>query len=173
MTAPRSYNIDSIDKQILRLVVKDARLSMRAIGREIGMSPGAVAERINRLEEMGIILGYHAAVQRSAVGFEFDVLIGISARQGADIEETVAQLAQIPQIGAIHVVTGRWDLVVLAHATTHRHLDYLIEQIWKLDGIREMETQVILRSYRQPHAWLTSLAEDGSPWSPTGSSPGR
>src|ERR1700716_1947915 len=60
MTEPRP--VDEIDQQIITLLTGDARLSARAISRELGMSPGAISERIDRLETGGIITGYHASV---------------------------------------------------------------------------------------------------------------
>ena len=59
--------VDEVDRRILELLERDARLSARAIARQIGMSPGAVSERVERLQARGVILGYHAHVNHDVV----------------------------------------------------------------------------------------------------------
>src|SRR5215208_6027446 len=75
-------DLDHIDRQILRLLAADARLSMRAIAREVQMSPSAIAERLTRMEEQRVILGYHARINPAALGYRLEAIVGLQTRQG-------------------------------------------------------------------------------------------
>ena len=76
--------LDDHDVAILRLLVRDARMSQRRIAREVGMSAPAVADRIARLERTGVIRGYRADLDRAALGFGMVVYVGVVAVQGQD-----------------------------------------------------------------------------------------
>jgi Lrp/AsnC family leucine-responsive transcriptional regulator len=97
-----------LDPTNLRLIAElqaDARLSIAELGRRIGLSPPAVAERMTRLEEEGVITGYHAEVNPRALGYELGAILRIrpAPRQIA----TVAELAgDTPQVVECHRITG-------------------------------------------------------------------
>lgn len=97
-----------LDPTNLRLIAElqaDARLSIAELGRRIGLSPPAVAERMARLEEEGVITGYHAAVNPRALGYELGAILRIrpAPRQIA----TVADLARAtPEVVECHRITG-------------------------------------------------------------------
>jgi DNA-binding Lrp family transcriptional regulator len=140
--------VDDVDLRILECWSRDARLSVRAVGREIGMSAGAVSERVSRLEEAGVIRGYHADVDPAALGYQMQVMIGLKTEQGPDVTETINQLLAVPEIVAVHVVTGTWDLVLVAQVRDHHHLrDVVLQGVWQIVGFRHSETMLILDSH--------------------------
>lgn len=144
---PPSPRVDEVDRRILELLGADARCSARALGRAIGMSPGAISERVARLERTGVIRGYHAEVDARALGFHLQVVIGVQVRQGSSLTETLDGLLEVPEILSVHVVTGRWDLVIVAQARDQEHLRTVIEtQIWALSSFQHGETMVVLDS---------------------------
>jgi DNA-binding Lrp family transcriptional regulator len=139
--------LDETDLKILGLLQADARQSARALGREIGMSPGAVSERITRLERDGVIRGYHADIDSAALGYDLRVVIGLQMQQGASLAETLDHLLGLDEVLDVHVVTGRWDLMMVAHATDQRHLrEFLVGEIWSLPAFRHGETMLVLDS---------------------------
>jgi DNA-binding Lrp family transcriptional regulator len=140
---------DDIDRQILALLSNDARRSARSIAREIGMSPGAVSERVARLEEGGVIRGYHADIDPAALGYKLQVLIGLQTDQGPQVSTIVDELLALPEIAAVNTVTGTWDLVVVAHVRDHHHLrEVLLQSLWSMKGFRHSETLLVLDQQR-------------------------
>src|SRR5690349_209150 len=114
--------LDGHDVAILRLLVQDARMSQRRIAREVGMSAPAVAERIARLERSGVIRGYRADLDRTALGFGLVVYIGVVAVQGHDQLDVVRSLRELPEVEDVNVVTGPKDLLVRLRVRDHEHL---------------------------------------------------
>jgi Lrp/AsnC family transcriptional regulator, leucine-responsive regulatory protein len=130
---------------ILRLLGRDARMSQRRLAREVGMSPPAVAERIARLERAGVIRGYRADIDRTALGFGLVVYVGVVAVQGGDQRDVVRSLRGLPEVEDVHVVTGPRDLLVRLRLRDHEHLrDVLFDRIWNLRGVERTETYISL-----------------------------
>src|SRR5881396_1361285 len=136
---------DELDLAILGLLVADARISQRRLAREVGMSAPAVAERVSRLERAGVIRGYRADIDPSALGHDLVVYVGVVAAQGPDQPELVAALGSLPEVEDVHVVTGPKDLLVRLRVRDHAHLrDVLFDRIWSLPGIERTETYISL-----------------------------
>ena len=80
-------DLDDVDRQILKLLRDDARLSAREIGRRIGVSAGTVGTRVRRLEHSGVIRGYRAVVEPAAVGRPLGFMVGLQIAQGTHSTE--------------------------------------------------------------------------------------
>lgn len=97
--------LDTTGRSILAALQANARLTMAELGRQVGLSAPAVAERVQRLEAAGVITGYHAEVNPEALGFSLGAVLRIrpASRQIA----TVAELAkQTPEVIECHRITG-------------------------------------------------------------------
>jgi len=153
--------LDPVDVRLLRLLADDARLSSRRLGREIGMSPGAVSERVARLERDGVIRGYRADVDPRALGFGMEVIVGLRTEQSPLLEETLDEVAAIPEVERVHVVAGSWDLVLYLHVRDHEHLrSVILERLWHLSAFRHSETMLVLDTRQGPIDWF---APSGQP----------
>lgn len=151
-TGPGVTRLDEVDKTLLDLLKGDARRSARALAREIGMSPGAVSERISRLETAGVIKAYRAEIDPSALGLHVRVLIGVQIQQEPAPEEIVESLLDIPEVTEVHVVSGQWDLVLVVEVSDGEHLkDVVLSKIWRTPGFRHSETMLMLGSYSKHH----------------------
>jgi Lrp/AsnC family leucine-responsive transcriptional regulator len=118
--------LDVTDRRLLAELQADARLSLAELGRRVGLSPPAVAERLRRLEGDGVISGYHAKVDPARLGFGLGVLVRIrpAPRQLA----AVAQLArETPEIVECLRVTGDDCYVMTAHVRDVVHLEEIID----------------------------------------------
>ena len=144
-----SNRVDDVDLQIIALLSQDARRSARSLAREIKMSPGAVSERVTRLEESGVIRGYHADVDPAALGYEMQVVVGLQTDQGPEVTETIKALLAVPEVTSVSVVTGTWDLLVVAHVRDQNHLrDVVLSGLWAMQGFRHSETMLVLDQHR-------------------------
>lgn len=151
--------LDAIDRRILEVLGDNARLSTRAIARELGMSAGAISERILRLERNGVITGYHAAIDPAALGYRMLAIVGLQTDQDPLLSENLDRIAEIPEIEALYVVTGRWDLVAEIRARDQEHLRrVIIEKLWKIPGFRHSETMISLETRHRRGGWKGETA---------------
>ena len=119
--------LDATDRRILAAMVDDARLSLAELGRRIGLSSPAVAERVRRLERDGVISGYRVEINPRALGYTLGVHLRVrpSPRQ----LKAVAELARdTPEVVECHRITGDDCYVMTLHVTDVGHLERLIDQ---------------------------------------------
>ena len=157
LVAPEMQHIDDVDYRIITLLAKDARQSARSISRQLSMSPGAITERIARLESSGVITGYHASIDVGVIGYPMQVLIGLRVRPGkASIDQIVERLMAIRNVQSVSIVTGDWDLVAkLVVADTNQLKQILIEHIWECPGVDNAHTMTVLEYRERPGSWAT------------------
>ena len=136
----RRAPLDATDLAILRLLASDARMSLRRVARELGMSPPAIADRVSGLERLGVIRGYRAELDRSMLGY-----VGIISVQGTDQLQVVERLRETPEVEDVHLVTGPKDMLVRLRLRDTAHLrEVLFERIWTVPGVDRTETFVSL-----------------------------
>jgi Lrp/AsnC family transcriptional regulator, leucine-responsive regulatory protein len=118
--------LDNTNRRLLEALQGDARLSLAELGRRVGLTAPAVAERLARLEETGVIRGYHADVDPRALGLELSVVLRI--RPAARMIAKVAELARAtPEVTECHRVTGEDCFVMRLHVRDVLHLEELID----------------------------------------------
>jgi Lrp/AsnC family transcriptional regulator, leucine-responsive regulatory protein len=120
--------LDATNRLILNELQQDARLSLAELGRRVGLSSPAVADRMQRLERDGVITGYRAQVNPRALGFALAVVIRIrpAPRQIAK----VAELARdTPEIVECHRITGEDCFFMKAHVRDVEHLEEVIDRL--------------------------------------------
>lgn len=140
-----SRRIDDVDRRILAELATDARLSYRELARRIGVAPGTVAERIDRLEDSKAITGYRAQIDPSALGYRTRAIIGLQVAQGPPVEDTMGLLAEVTGVQWVAMVTGQWDLIIELLVRDQVHLrEVLIQTVWSLPVFRHSETLVVL-----------------------------
>lgn len=155
LVAPEMRHIDDVDYRILTLLSQDARQSARSISRQLGMSPGAITERIARLESSGVITGYHASVDVAVIGYPMLVLIGLRVRPGkASMAQTVERLLAIRNVQSVSVITGDWDLLAkVVVADTSQLREILVEHIWECPGVDSAHTMTVLEYRERSGGW--------------------
>jgi Lrp/AsnC family leucine-responsive transcriptional regulator len=119
--------LDATNLKLLAELQSDARLSLAELGRRVGLSSPAVADRLRRLEQEGVITAYRAEVDPRRLGYSLGVLIRIrpAPRQLA----AVAELArETPEVVECHRVTGDDCYVMTAHVRDVEHLEEVIDQ---------------------------------------------
>ena len=118
---------DVTNRRILEELQGDGRLSLAELGRRVGLSPPAVAERVQRLERDGVITGYHATVDPRALGYSLTTVIRI--RPAPRQIPKVAELARAtPEIVECHRITGEDCFFMKATVRDVEHLEELIDR---------------------------------------------
>jgi Lrp/AsnC family leucine-responsive transcriptional regulator len=134
--------LDRTGLQILRALQENARLSFSELGRRVALSSPAVAERVRKMEETGIISGYHARVEPEKVGLPIMafILLKTQAKRYPDI---ISLARRLPEILECHHVSGGESFAIKSVVSSIPHLEELIE---KLSPFGETSTLVVLSS---------------------------
>jgi Lrp/AsnC family leucine-responsive transcriptional regulator len=120
--------LDQTNLALLAELQQDARMSLAELGRRVGLSAPAVAERLQRLERDGVVLGYRAELDPAAVGYGISAIIRVrpAPRQLYKVAD-VARSA--PEVVECHRITGEDCYLIRAHIRSMRHLEELLDEL--------------------------------------------
>jgi Lrp/AsnC family leucine-responsive transcriptional regulator len=122
--------LDQIDWKILDELQRDARLSFTQLGHRVGLSTPAVKQRVVRLEEAGIITGYHAAVNPRLAGYAVAAFVRITvAGDERTAKRLVAAAAEMAEVVECHRCTGDHAFILKVEAVSVGHLEKLIDRL--------------------------------------------
>ncbi len=136
--------LDETDRAILRILSADARTPFSEIARRIEMSSATVHDRVSRLEDAGVIRGYHADIDPKAVGYGVSALVGLRVEQGRE-EDALSRLREIDGVEEIHLTTGEWDVILRVYAEDTDGLrELMFDNVAAMDGFSRSQTMIIL-----------------------------
>jgi len=141
----KNPEFDDIDHKIICALVADARLSFRDLGERIHLSPNATAERVRRLQEIKVISGFHAKVDRARLGAPLDACIEIRLRPETGASSFEMWAVKISGIMTFAVVTGEFDCRVRVACKDQADLMRLVEELRSGGAIQGTNTTVICR----------------------------
>jgi len=139
--------MDATDQQLLSLLRKDARASIATLAQKLGVSRGTVTNRITRLEDAGIIVGYTVRWRPDAEPNEIHAWMSIAV-EGNETRAVIASLLGEPGVASLHDTNGRWDLLAELRAANLSELSQVLERIRLVRGISNTETSIHLQTYR-------------------------
>ena len=119
--------IDGTARRILDELQRDGRVSLAELGRRVGLSPPAVAERVSRLERDGVITGYHARIDPRALGYSLGVVIRIRPAP-REIVKVAALARDTPEVVECHRITGEDCFFMKAYVRDVEHLEEVIDR---------------------------------------------
>ncbi|MBE15491.1 MAG: Lrp/AsnC family transcriptional regulator [Dokdonia sp.] len=132
--------MDAFNRDILECLQVNARMSNAAIGRKIGMSSPAVAERIRKMEDLGIIKGYMAQIDPLTLGYQMKAIITLRAFMGK-LKPFLEAVKNWDEVVNCYRVTGNENIVMVVTLRNQQHLEQFIDQII---GYGESKTQIVL-----------------------------
>jgi Lrp/AsnC family transcriptional regulator, leucine-responsive regulatory protein len=135
-------SLDDLDWRLLEALQRDGRASYADLGRQVGLSPSAVTERVRRLEEVGVITGYRCEVDAEKLGLPIMALVRLRHPHG-NRTPLRALLATTPEVTEAHHVTGEDGLVLTVHASSMQHLEELTGRV---AGLGDVSTSVVYSS---------------------------
>jgi DNA-binding Lrp family transcriptional regulator len=139
--------MDSLDHQLLALLRQDARMSVATLAQKLGVSRGTVSNRITRLEDQGVIVGYTVRLRPDARPDEIKAWMSIAV-EGNQARLVIASLLGEPGVASLHDTNGRWDLLAELHAGNLPELSQVLERIRLIKGISNTETSIHLETHR-------------------------
>jgi len=123
------YLLDEINRDLLDLLQLDGRMTYRELGERCGLTAPAVAERVRRLEEAGVVRGYRAVVDYEALGFPILCVVRLNAPRGVSTVDP--RIEAIPQVIEANRVTGSESHVIRARVRSTRDLEGLLHELWE------------------------------------------
>jgi len=142
-----NVNVDATDRDLLSLLRQDARTSVAVLARKLGVSRGTVSNRIARLEDSGVIVGYTVRLRPDAQPNEIKAWMGVAV-EGNETRAVIASLLGEPGVATLHDTNGRWDLLAELRAANLAELSKVLERIRLVRGISSTETSIHLETYR-------------------------
>jgi DNA-binding Lrp family transcriptional regulator len=129
------------------LLRKDARTAVATLASKLGVSRGTVTNRITKLEDAGIIVGYTVRLRPDAEPSAISASMSIAV-EGNETRSVIASLLGEPGVATLHDTNGRWDLLAELRAANLAELSKVLERIRLIRGISSSETSIHLTTYR-------------------------
>ena len=139
--------MEDLDRQIVRLLAADGRMSYTDLGRATGLSTSAVHQRVRRLEQRGVIRGYAAIVDAQAVGLPLTAFISLKPIDASAPDDAPQRLADVPEIEACHSVAGEESYILKVRVSAPGDLEALLATIRSRANVSTRTTIVLSTPY--------------------------
>jgi DNA-binding Lrp family transcriptional regulator len=139
--------MDDIDRALIALLRKDARTNVATLATKLGVSRGTVTNRLRKLEDEHVIVGYTVKLRPDAEPDQIRAWMGVII-EGNQSRAVIASLLGEPGVSALHDTNGRWDLLAELRAGTNAELSAVLERVRLIKGIASTETSILLATYR-------------------------
>ena len=146
----KAPHLDDTDRAIIELLQADGRMPFTRVGAEVGLTEGAIRQRVQRLTDAGV-MQIVAVTDPMSLGMRRVAMIG--ARVSGDAESTAAALSAKTEVEYLVATTGRYDLMFEVVADDDTHLMRLMSQLRSRDDIVEAEAFVCLKLFKQTFSW--------------------
>jgi len=133
--------IDQLDRKILQIITKNARMPFKDVAEECGVSRAAIHQRVQRLIDIDVITGSGYTVNPKMLGFQMCAYIGITLERGSMYKEVVLELEKIPEIVESQYTLGSYTILIKLYAKNDEHLMELLNgRIQEIPGVATTET---------------------------------
>ena len=139
--------MDDTDRQLISLLRKDARTNVATLASKLGVSRGTVSNRLRKLEDEHLIVGYTVKLRPDAEPNQIRAWMWVLV-DGNQTRAVIASLLGEPAVESLHDTNGRWDLLAELRAQTMTELSQVLERIRLTKGIANTETSILLATYR-------------------------
>lgn len=147
--------IDDIDRQLMLYLLREGRIQTKALAERIGLSAPAVAERVRRLEDAGVITGYAARIDLAKLGFGVQAFMRVAADAGQG-PALLKAFESCPEIQEVHKVTGDDSYVLRLTVKSVQDIESVVE---RLSGAVRLSTSVVLGTESDADAAIERLLD--------------
>ncbi len=148
-TKEKKIILDSVDKKIISILKNNARNSVSNIAEEINLSIPATSDRIKKMEDMEVIIGYKAVIDPQKVGLDILALITIISESSTDYGKIITYANQTDEIAECFATTGRGSHILIVQTKDSQSLEQLLRTIQSWPNVMRTETQIILSTNKQ------------------------
>jgi Lrp/AsnC family leucine-responsive transcriptional regulator len=142
--------MDALDYRIVDMLQRDGRATQLELSRAVGLSQPAVAERIRKLEERGVIMGYAARVDAGKLGKDITAFIGVNIEHPKFFEGFAKKVMAMPEVLEAHRVAGQDSYILKVKTQNTKTLDQLlVETLRTISGVTRTHTTIVLTSIKE------------------------
>jgi len=141
--------IDEIDAKILRLLQGKGRMKRNRIAEEVGLSVPSVSERMRKLEERGIITGYHAIVNAKRMHIDITAFIRVMVENSDDYPQFVEEASLLEEVLEVHSVTGDGSHILKVRTKNTTTLEQLLANLQSWPSVHGTSTSIVLSTYKE------------------------
>jgi Lrp/AsnC family leucine-responsive transcriptional regulator len=147
--------MDKIDRKILSALHHDARITNLALAEKVCLSTSPCSARVRRLEKDGVIQQYVAIFDRNSIGLPDTAIIEFmfESQDEESLQRFEDKISTMPEVIEAHLITGEYDCFMkVAVAGTKGYEEFLVNKLWKIEGIKNTRSSLTLRSFKQNYS---------------------
>lgn len=148
-------HLDALDLRILVISVLQPRAGVREFARQLEVARGTVQARMNKLERLGVLVGWGPDVSPAGLGYTTKAYVRLSLAQGV-LDQVTERLATVPEVLEVDSIAGDSDLMCLVVARDSENLEEVIQRILAVPGVTRSRSETVLRQ-RVPRRILPLL----------------
>lgn len=144
--------MDDIDKKLVSLLQQNGKLTMKELSNQLGLSITPIYERLRRLENKGLITGYHAAVNPKKAGFGFEVFssVTLESHKAEYLREFEVEISKFPEVMECYHLAGTFDfLLKVLVRDMDEYAAFVNRKLAKLNNIRLVQSMMVLKKIKQ------------------------
>ena len=139
------YEIDKLDREILGILIRDAKIPYTEIAKMLIVSPGTIHVRMKRMERLGIVKGATLILDPAKIGYDMTAFVGIYLIKGSAYSEVIKEVDKIPEIVEAHYTTGEYSVFAKIICKNTDHLRQVInDKLQPVNGVSRTETIISL-----------------------------
>lgn len=146
-----SYHLDPLDKEIIYMLMDNAKSSLAFISKQVGISTTAVHQRIKKLEHAGVIENSISFLNPRKIGYKVVSYIGMFLDQPSHYNDVIKSLKEVNEVVEAHYTTGNYTIFLKVLCKDNDHLMEILNKLQKMKGVTRTETFISLEQgiYRQ------------------------
>ncbi len=142
-----NYQIDTLDRKILSILMKDARTPYIEIARELIVSGGTIHQRMDKLKEAGIVEGSSLKINLKKIGLDVTIFLGIHLQNTKETPKVIHQLSKMPEVVEAHFTTGNFSLLIKVHTKSISDFHYFLSQkLQSIEAVQSTESFISLNT---------------------------
>ena len=139
--------MDTIDNKILKILNEDGRASASMIADKVDLSVPAVGDRIKKMQESGVILGFKPVIDSNKMGLDVSAFITVYSESSKNFEKVVLNASKNPNVMKCYTTTGDGSHLLLVKVENTNSLEKLLRKVQEWPGVSRTQTQIVLSSY--------------------------
>jgi DNA-binding Lrp family transcriptional regulator len=147
----QNLKFDKIDRKILEILQKNAKITNAQLSKDIGLSPAPTLERVKKLENMGVINSYHAKIDISKIGLGVTtfVLVTLIGHNRENIDKFIEEINHIDEVIECHHITGAGDFILkIISRDIPAYQKLMLEKVSNIKVVDNMQSMVVLSTFK-------------------------
>ncbi|MBN1170434.1 Lrp/AsnC family transcriptional regulator [Candidatus Micrarchaeota archaeon] len=152
-------NTDEIDRKILAQLIENSKMQSKELSRKLKIHPNTLLQRLKKLEKSQVIKRYTAVVDFNKVTHRMQCIIFLNIKMIKGWEKVLRPLAHLPEVEAFILISGNYDIVVIARVKDEMELANLMRKLQDNEVVEHTTTHIIVDYYKQPYEYNPIMEE--------------